>query len=114
MANSNFKPLTIILGGKNMSKFYEKLDKLRDETYNAGMNYFQEQKVLNILVQLLSAAFKNSLQPGELPKIFLLQNVELDEEQLTSLLNRLDLTVTYNLIEPSFTKGYMYIITQNL
>ena len=96
-----------------MSNFYEKLEKLRDENHQAGMNYFQEQKVMNILVQLLSTAFQNFEQPGELPKMFLLQNVELDEEQLTSLLNRLGFNVTYNLIEPSYTKGYIYVMTQN-
>lgn len=76
-----------------MSILYEKLAAERDKHLSIENNF-----EIEVFSQLLSIAFRNTLKPDELPKIFYLENVMLGKNELEALLKRIEIPADVKLL----------------
>ncbi len=97
-----------------MKDFYERIIKIKDDVMLS--NASDRDDKINILSQLMVAAFKNSSSKDELPPVFQIQDTNIKNgDSLKELLNEFGIHVRR--IKPtaiSLIRGYSYEIEQEL
>ena len=92
-----------------MSELYDKLAKLRDENRKEGLPGFED----DIFIKLLKIAFTNEDKPDSLPDNFIISDVLLSKSHFESLLKKIGLDVSIELIHGSnFSKGNTFKVSQ--
>ena len=93
-----------------MSKLYNQLARIRDDFISSNESKYAKDVFEEISTQLRAIAFKNKLQPDELPQVFHIRNVP--PHTIEAFMKHLGTDVKVEVISNDFVHGNCYEVTQ--